>query len=417
MSGVLGEILRAGAAAVPASHARTALALQRCGTGELGYTVHACTDCRESETVPRSCGNRHCPRCQGRLARAWLERQQTALLATPYFHVVFTLPHALLPLCVAAPRELYALLFEAAAQTLLQLGRERLGGTLGVTAVLHTWGQRLTLHPHVHAIVTGGALDAQDRWHGVKSPRYLFPAGVIGALFRGKFLAGLTTLKEKDAVPPPTGGWPKLWQALGEAKHWVVYAKPPFAGPESVLAYLANYTHRVAISERRIEAFDKKARTVTYRWRDYRVKSPAPAGAEHGAPAASCATAPGAEPTRDGENARADPAMKRETLPVDVFVKRFCQHLLPRSFTKIRHYGLLANHARHREIPRARAAIARLPRRTKPPPPKPPDPWQPKCAKCGGTRLVCIAVVRPDGRTHVQPALARLAPPICRVPP
>lgn len=404
MSGVLGEILRAGAAAVPAIHAGTVRALQRCGTGELGYTIHACTDCRESETVPRSCGNRHCPRCQGRLARAWLERQQTALLDTPYFHVVFTLPHALLPLCAAAPRELYALLFEAAAQTLLQLGRERLGGILGVTAVLHTWGQRLTLHPHLHAIVTGGALDAQERWHGVKSPRYLFPVGVMSALFRGKFLAGLTTLKENDAVPAPTGGWPKLWKALGAAKHWGVYAKPPFAGPESVLAYLANYTHRVAISEARIEAFDKKARTVTYRWRDYRVKSSAHA-AGHAAARAE------AKPTS------ADAAIKHETLPVEVFVKRFCQHLLPRSFTKIRHYGLLANHTRSREIPRARAAIAQQRRRPKPAPLTPPAPWQPKCAQCGGTRLVCVAVVRPDGRTFVQTALARLTQPIDRVPP
>ena len=412
MSGLLGEILRAGAAAVPARHAGTVRALQRCGTGELGYTIHACTDCRASETVPRSCGNRHCPRCQGRLARAWLERQQTALLATPYFHVVFTLPHALLPLCVAAPRELYALLFEAAAQTLLQLGRERLGGTLGVTAVLHTWGQRLTLHPHVHAIVTGGALDGQDRWHGVKSPRHLFPVGVMSALFRGKFLAGLTTLKATGAVPAPTGGWPKLWKELGEAKRWVVYAKPPFAGPESVLAYLANYTHRVAISERRIEAFDKKARTVTYRWRDYRVQGSAHADghaavhtgdAESGAPAAS--------------PAGADAAIKHETLPVEQFVQRFCRHLLPRSFTKIRHYGLLANHARHREIPRARAVIAQQRRRPKPTPLPPPAPWQPKCAQCGGTRLVCVAVVRPDGRTLVQSALARVTQPVCRVPP
>jgi hypothetical protein len=398
MSGILGEILRAGAAAVPAIHAGTVRALQRCGTGELGYTIHACTDCRESETVPRSCGNRHCPRCQGRLARAWLERQQTALLATPYFHGV------------AAPRELYALLFEAAAQTLLQLGRERLGGILGVTAVLHTWGQRLTLHPHLHAIVTGGAL---DRWHGVKSPRYLFPVGVMSALFRGKFLAGLTTLKEKDAVPTPTGGWPKLWKALGEAKHWVVYAKPPFAGPESVLAYLANYTHRVAISERRIEAFDKKARTVTYRWRDYRVKGSAHA-TDYTADGTARHTPCGAP---DADPASADPAMKRETIPVEEFVKRFCRHLLPRSFTKIRHYGLLANHARHCEIPRARAAIARLRRRTKPAPLPPPAPWQPQCAHCGGVKLVCIAVVRPDGRTLVQSALARLTQPICRVPP
>jgi|NGEPerStandDraft_6_1074524.scaffolds.fasta_scaffold05446_9 hypothetical protein len=379
MSGELGAILRAGFSAVPERHARTVQALIRCRTGELGYTVHACPDCGNQESVPRGCGNRHCPRCQARLARAWLARQQADLLDTPYFHVVCTLPHALLPLCAAAPRELYALLFEAAAQTLLRLGRERLGGTLGITAILHTWGQLLTLHPHLHLIVTGGALDPLGRWHRVKSHRYLFPVAVIGAIFRGKVLAGLTTLQERGAVPEPPGGWPKLWKQLGAADRWVVYCKRPFAGPESVLAYLANYTHRVAISERRIERFD--GQSVTFRWRDY---------------------------AHDG-------AMKHETLPVDTFVRRFCQHLLPRSFTKIRHYGILANHARKREIPKARAAIARQRRRSSPPPA--PQPWLPACPHCGGTNTVCVALVQPDGRTIVLPAAARLSLLRPRAPP
>jgi hypothetical protein len=383
VSGVLGEILRAGFATVPAVHAGTVRALLRCRTGELGHTVHACPDCGRTEHVPRGCGNRHCPRCQGRLARAWRERQQAALLETPYFHVVFTLPHALLPLCAAAPRELYALLFAAAAQTLLRLGRERLGGTLGLTAVLHTWGQRLTLHPHLHCIVTGGALDGRGRWHRVKSRRYLFPVGVLGAVFHGKFLAGLTALKDQGAVPAPPGGWPKLWQTLGAARTWVVYCRPPFAGPASVLAYLANYTHRVAISERRLERCDATAGTVTFRYRDY-----AAGGSE-----------------------------QHETLPVAQFVRRFCQHLLPRSFTKIRHYGLLANHARGREIPRARAALARQQRRARPAPPAPGAAWRPACPHCGGTRLLCVAFVRPDGRTVTRPALARVTRPAARAPP
>ncbi len=164
MKGDLGAILRAGFAAVPA--------LTRCRTGALGHTHHACPDCGRDEIAPRGCGNRHCPRCQGRLARAWLACQQAALLAVPYFQVVCTLPHELLPLCAAAPRELSTLLFEAAAQT-----RQRLGGELGLTAVLHTWGQRLNLHPHVHCIVVGGALDSQVHWHGFKSRRFLFPVG------------------------------------------------------------------------------------------------------------------------------------------------------------------------------------------------------------------------------------------------
>jgi len=379
MSGELGAILRAGWSAVPVRHAGTVRALMRCRTGELGHTVHACPDCGHAETAPRGCGNRHCPRCQGRLARAWLERQQADLLNAPYFHVVCTLPHALLPLCVIAPRELYALLFDAAAQTLLRLGRERLGGTLGLTAILHTWGQRLTLHPHVHLIVTGGALDAHGHWRRVKSRQYLFPVGVMAAIFRGKFLAGLTALQQRGAVPAPPQGWPKLWQQLGAAKRWGVYCKRPFAGPESVLAYLANYTHRVAISERRIERHD--AQTVTFRYRDY-----AAGGVE-----------------------------KRETLPVATFVRRFCQHLLPRSFTKIRHYGLLANHARKQQIPRVRAALAR--RRRRGPPPATPAPWRPVCARCGGAHPVCVALLQPDGRTVVLPAAARLVLRCSRAPP
>jgi hypothetical protein len=383
VSGELGAILRAGLSAVPARHVRTVQALIRCRTGELGYTVHACPDCGHQENIPRGCGNRHCPRCQGRLARAWLARQQADLLDTPYFHVVCTLPHALLPLCAAAPRELYALLFEAAAQTLLQLGRERLGGTIGLTAILHTWGQLLNLHPHLHLIVTGGALDSLGHWHRVKSRQYLFPVGVIGAIFRGKFLAGLTALKKRGAVPPPPGGWPRLWRQIGAADHWVVYCKRPFAGPESVLAYLANYTHRVAISERRIEGFD--GQNVTFRWRDYANGS----------------------------------AIKHQTLPIETFVRRFCQHLLPPSFTKIRHYGILANHVRKREIPKARAAITRSARhvlRYQPPPPQP-EPWKPACAKCGGTQMFCVALIQPDGRTIELPAFARLSLLRPRAPP
>jgi hypothetical protein len=298
--------------------------------------------------------------------------------------VVCTLPHDLLPLCAAVPRQLYALLFEAVAQTLQQLGRERLGGELGLTMILHTWGQRLNLHPHLHCIVAGGALDEQGRWHAVKSPRFLFPVGVIAALFRGKFLAGLTRLKQRGELPAPPGGWPRLWKRLGETKQWVVYCKPPFAGPESVLAYMANYTHRVAIAESRIERFDPVAGTVTYRYRDY----------------------------ADGS------AQKHDTVTAEKFVQRFCRHLLPRSFTKIRHYGFLANHARGKQLPRVRAALAAAPRRRKPPKPIPPAPeWKPTCAHCGGTRSVCIALIQPDGRVIALPAAARLVLWQNRAPP
>jgi hypothetical protein len=385
-AGKLGAILRASldhhlaTHRVPAHEARILRLLAQCGTGELGFAEYVCPDCARVEAIPRGCGNRHCPRCQGRLARAWFAHQQTDLLDTTYYHAVFTLPHALLPLCVARPAELYRLLFDAAAQTLLRLGHERLGGTVGLSMVLHTWGQLLNLHPHLHAIVTGGALDAAGHWHPGKRRGYLFPVGVMSAIFRGKFLAGLTALKEKGAVPAPPGGWPKLWQTLGQSQ-WVVYCKRPFAGPEQVLAYLANYTHRVAISERRLVAFDETARTVTFRWRDYRLTGAA--------------------------------AVKLQTLPVDEFLRRFRRHLLPRGFTKVRHYGLLANHARKARLPVARTAIARLGRRRRPPKaPAAPTAWPPPCAHCGGTAVHCRAIVDPGGRRHER------RPPRCaREPP
>ena len=371
MTSILGQILRCAleenVSVVPVAHRSTVLALMRCRTGELGHLVYACPDCGDVKSIPRSCGNRHCPQCQGRLARTWLERQQDDLLETPYFHVVCTLPHVLLPLCASAPRQLYALLFDAASQMLLRLGRERLGGQLGITMILHTWGQQLTLHPHVHCIVTGGALGPGGRWRRVKSRRYLFPVGVMSAVFRGKFLHGLTALRSQGKVPAPPGGWPKLWRQLGEADRWVVYCRPPFAGPASVLAYLGNYTHRVAISERRIERFDPVAGTGTFTYRDY---------ADHG-------------------------SKKTSTLPTRSFVGRFCQHLLPRSFTKIRHYGLLANHLRRDRIPLARAAIALTrvkPRRVCSPAPATTAPSQRSCPHCKTGEPICIALLHANGR-------------------
>lgn len=421
MSGELGAILQTfldehlATHAVPAHERKILRALARCGTGELGYADYHCPDCDRVERVPRSCGNRHCPRCQGRLAHAWRERQEAALLATRYFHAVFTLPHALLPLCAARPAALYRLLFDAAAETLLQLGRERLGGTPGLTAVLHTWGQQLNRHPHLHAIVTGGALDAAGHWHAAKRAGYLFPLGTMGALFRGKFLAGLNALKAAGAVPAPPAGWPQLWKKIGHSP-WVVYCKKPFAGPAQVLAYLANYTHRVALSERRIVAVDEAARTVTFRWRDYRVKGSAhAAGRVQGGP-------PGA-------------AQKLCTLDADEFLRRFRRHLLPHRFTKIRHYGLLANAARTRLVPRARAALAALtPAKKKReaasthagqndgalPPPADAPPWPPPCAHCGGTRVAFLGLTLASGTAvagRAVPAAVAVGAAVGREPP
>lgn len=367
-----GHLVRAG---VPPAHRRILGQLARCGTGELGHVVYGCRACGGEHHVPRGCGHRHCPQCQGRLARAWLERQQAALLPVPYFHVVFTLPHALRPLAAAYPALIYKLLFDAAAQTLLRVTRERLGGIPGITAVLHTWGQQLGLHPHLHCIVTGGALDAQGNWHAGRCPDYLFPVTVLGAIFRGKFLAGLTALKRRGVLAAPRAGWPALWRALAPRKRWVVFAQRPFGGPDQVLAYLSNYTHRVAISRRRLLGWDEAKRTVTFRYRDY---------ADHS-------------------------RVKLCTLEADEFLRRFRQHFLPRGFTKIRHYGLLANHARSRLVALARLALAPSAPPATPAPTRAPAPQPPRCPHCGDTRLHVRGLLRPDGR-FVPARAARLVP-------
>lgn len=326
----VGAVLRAFLAGYLASHPGMSAAERRilqqladCRTGALGYTLYHCDGCGEPQHVPKACGNRHCPACQGRLAHRWLARQQAALLPVPYYHAVFTLPHALLPLCAARPAALYRLLLQSAAATLLRFGRERLGGELGVTAVLHTWGQPLNFHPHVHCLVTGGALTADGHWRATKARGFLFDVRALGAVFRGKFLAGLNALKDRGEVPAPPAGWPALWRSLGQAR-WVVFAKRPFGGPAQVLAYLSNYTHRVAISDRRILKIDAQGRTVTFAWRDY----------------------------RNGGK------VKSSTLGAEAFIDRFRRHFLPRGFSKIRHFGLLANHRRATRLSQARAALA-----------------------------------------------------------
>jgi len=355
---------------IPSKHRGSPLITTRAvPTSPLPRTPHKT---RNGE-LPITCRNRHCPKCQALAQAKWVAGRLERILPTHYFHVVFTLPAELRDLARHGSTVL-DLLFRTAADTLLALGRdpERLGAELGVTMVLHTWACDLRRHYHVHCIVTGGGL-AQDDEHWISSrAQYLFPVQVMGELFRGKMLDALRHAHERGQLGTTD---PQCFaRLLSELyrKNWVVYCKRPFAGPESVLAYLANYTHRVAISERRIEHFDAAAGTVTFRYRDY-----AAGGVE-----------------------------KRETLPVATFVRRFCQHVLPRSFTKIRHYGLLANHARKKFIPQARAALVRQRRRA--PPPAAPALWTPVCSRCGGAHPACVALLQPDGRVIELPALVRL---------
>jgi hypothetical protein len=329
----LAKVVRAGLAAflhayrLPAAHWKILNALLACRTPALGGHRYRCTQCGREHFVPHSCRNRHCPRCQGAASHEWLQRQQAALLPVPYFHLVFTLPHALNPLIQQNPQTLYDLLFAAATGTLLQFGRNKFGAQVGITAVLHTWSQTLTDHYHLHCIVSGGGLSLDGaRW--VRShPRYLFAVPALSEVFQAKFCEGLQRLHARGKLV-----FHGALQSLAEevrfqrlvreatAKKWVVYSKRPFAGPEQVLAYLARYTHRVAISERRLLELDPKAGTVSFRYKDY------------------------------ADGARA----KIMTLRLEEFVRRFCLHLLPERFVKIRHYGLLANRGRQRRIERAR---------------------------------------------------------------
>ena len=334
-SPTLGQLLRGGiqGSCAPSlrlspEHWKVLRALAACRTPALGGQLFYCPSCQREHFVAHSCRNRHCPQCQGNRAIDWLEQQEAALLPIPYFHLVFTLTHGLNPLIRQNRRALLALLFAAANQTLLEFGRQRLKAQIGITAVLHTWSQTLLDHYHVHCIVSGGglALDGQH-WVGTKD-YYLFPVRALSRMFRGKFLAGLKTLYDEGKLEFH-GQLQRLSQASEFARllrsaakdNWVVYAKRPFAGPQQVLKYLSGYTHRVAISNRRLLCADNQ--TVTFSYKDY------------------------------ADDAR----RKTMTLEVPEFVRRFCLHLLPERFVKIRHYGLLGNRQRHQRLQRARSLL------------------------------------------------------------
>ena len=339
----LGQILRPFLADPAAARLRlsphqwkTLRALALCRTAALGGQAFYCPHCRREHVVAHSCRNRHCPHCQGAQAQDWLAQQALTLLPVPYFHVVFTLPHTLNGLIRQNRAALFKLLFDAASQTLLQFGAERLQAQLGITAVLHTWSQTLGDHYHLHCIVTGGGVaHDQDRWIAT-APHYLFPVRALSRKFRGKYLAGLQARHAKLEFHGKLQALVdrgKFAALLREAARpeWVVYAKRPFAGPEQVLAYLARYTHRVALSPRRLLATD--GTNVTFAYKDY---------------------ADGSRP-------------KTMTLGTAEFVRRFALHVLPERFVKIRHYGLLGNRRKQARLTRARELLAVAP----PPEPKP----------------------------------------------
>jgi hypothetical protein len=328
---VHGSALRAGSQ-LNLGQLKAISAIERCRSAALGAHVLRCEGCHSEQIAYNSCRNRHCPKCQARSARAWLDARQEELLPVDYYHVVFTLPAPIAAIAYTNKTALYGLLFDVAAETLRTIAADpkHLGAQIGVTLVLHTWGSALTHHPHVHGIVPGGGLSAgHERWVSCK-PGFFLSVRVLSRLFRRRFLEELQKLhrdgklqffSEHAALADPTAF--AEWLAPLRQCEWVVYAKRPFAGPAAVLAYLSRYTHRVAISNQRLIAMDERG--VTFRWKDYRLKAKA----------------------RD----------KTMTLAPEEFMRRFLLHVLPGGFHRIRHYGLIANAARRDNLARARELL------------------------------------------------------------
>ena len=330
---------------------KVANALVKCRTAALGGFMARCDQCRCIIVQYASCRNRHCPKCQSIKQTRWVELQQSRLLDIDHWHLVFTLPHVLNPIAQANARLIYSLLFKAAAQTLLEFGRDPkwLGGQIGATLVLHTWGQNLGQHIHVHAIVTGGAL-AKDtnRWVRPKY-RFLFPVRALSQVFRGKYIHFLQQAYRKGELH--LAGGAKEFESLQAEllKHnWVVYAKPPFKGVKHVIAYLGRYTNKIAISNHRLVNFD--GRTVRFRWRDY----------------------------ADGNR------QKIMQLDADEFVRRFMLHVLPLRFMRIRHYGLFSNRDRDKKLAQCRALLGQ----------DEPQPVEPESAKDMVQRLTGVDVTQ-----------------------
>ena len=364
------DIFRTAGPAYRAAHAghlsltqlKVMTAIENCRTAALGGHVEACEDCGHWRIAYNSCRNRHCPKCQGAAARTWLAEREADLLPVGYFHVVFTLPVEIASVAFQNKAVVYDLLFKAASETMLTIAADprHLGARIGITAVLHTWGSALTHHPHVHMVVPGGgiALDG-TRWISTR-PAFRLPVRVLGKLFRRLFLTRLIQLYDAGKLAF-FGSLASLTERRAFLRHlapvrktrWVVYAKAPFAGPEAVLAHLSRYTHRIAISNRRLISFDEKG--VTLRYKDYR---------------------------RDGPERQSV-----MTLATDEFIRRFMSHVLPRGFHRIRHYGLLASSSRKANLARARALLEVA---------APPDEaileesvdLRPPCPYCGGHMII-----------------------------
>ena len=377
------DILRAHGEAFRRAHAgrlslgqlKVMSAIEACRTAELGGHVARCEACERLAVSYNSCRNRHCPKCQGQAAQAWLEERQADLLPVPYFHVVFTLPAPMAAIAFQNKALVYGLLFKAAAQTLTTIAADpkHLGARIGLIGVLHTWGSALTHHPHVHCIVPGGGVSPDgQRWVACRKGFFL-PVRVLSRLFRRLFIEKLAAAHAQGALSffGELAGLadPQVFAAhLAPLRRteWVVYAKPPFGGPAAVLAYLARYTHRVAISNHRLVSLDDHA--VRFRWKDYRTADAATGAVK----------------------------IKTMALSPNEFIRRFLLHVLPAGFHRIRHYGFLAKGPQAPALDQLRSLITAQAAEPAASPPEPeapaaePPPAEPRaCPCCGGAlRLV-----------------------------
>jgi hypothetical protein len=341
---------------VTGQHRQVLRAVAQCRTAALGGHRDRCEQCAQPALSYNSCRNRHCPKCLTAARNAWVTAREQELLPVGYVHLVFTVPEPLARLALVNKRVVYDLLFRAAAETLLQVAAnpKRLGAAIGGLMVLHTWGQRLQHHPHIHCVVPAGGLAPDGaRWVHAR-PTFFLPVKVLRTVFRGKLVAGLRAAFADGRLTFPAALQAlasdtafRAWLRSLHQQPWVVYAKPPFGSPAHVLHYLARYTHRVAISNHRLVAVTDE--TVAFRWKDYR----------HGS------------------------QVRTLTLDVDEFLRRFLLHVLPKGFVRIRYFGLLAARRRTHDLATCRASLATAP----PPPPEPPVPATPRstwpCPRCG----------------------------------
>jgi predicted Zn-ribbon and HTH transcriptional regulator len=334
-------------------------AIVRCRTAALGGHRDRCQRCGYQAISYNSCRNRHCPKCQTNAREKWLRRRQQELLPVGYYHLVFSIPHTLVPMVWQNKKVLFTLLFEAAAATLLEVAADpkHLGAEIGFLSILHTWGQTLQPHPHLHCVVPGGGLSPDHQRWIASRPHFFLPVKVLSRVFRGKFVDGLRRAARAgrltfhgECLPLAS---PHAFAAFLRTlfrEDWVVYAKPPFGGPEHVLQYLARYTHRVAISNHRILSVTDSH--VTFRWKDY----------AH------------------------DSRQRTMTLTGEEFLRRFVQHVLPKGFPRIRYFGWLANRRRSQLLPRCRLLLAQTSLTTAMAPPGEPAAWL--CPSCQGPMRV-----------------------------